>query len=35
LPPLETRTISNKIKAYMDALKAGEVEDELGWNLLV
>lgn len=35
LPPLETRTISNKIKSYMDALKAGEVEDELGWNLLV
>ncbi|MFM7301095.1 MAG: aminotransferase class IV, partial [Crocinitomicaceae bacterium] len=35
LPPLETRTISNKIKSYMDALKTGEVEDELGWNLLV
>jgi branched-chain amino acid aminotransferase len=35
LPPLERRTISNKIKSHMDALKAGEVEDELGWNLLV
>jgi branched-chain amino acid aminotransferase len=35
LPAMETRTISNKIKAHMDALKAGEVADEMGWNFLI
>jgi len=35
LPPLEGRTISNKIKAYMDDMKAGRIDDEFGWNFKV
>lgn len=35
LPSLETRTISNKIKSYMDAIKTGKEKDEMGWNLIV
>jgi len=35
LPPVETRTISNRLKAYLTDVKIGAVEDELGWNLLV
>ena len=33
LPPVEDRTISNKIKNYLNDLKAGEVEDTRGWLL--
>jgi len=35
LPPLEGRTLSNKIKAYMDDMKAGRIDDEFGWNFKV
>ncbi len=35
LPPLEGRTLSNKIKAYMDDMKAGRIDDEFGWNYKV
>jgi branched-chain amino acid aminotransferase len=35
LPPLEGRIISNKIKAYMDDMKAGRIDDEFGWNFKV
>jgi branched-chain amino acid aminotransferase len=33
LPPIEGRTISNKISTFMDAIKSGEVEDTFGWIL--
>ena len=35
LTALETRTISNKIKQHMDAIKLGDMEDTFGWNLKV
>jgi branched-chain amino acid aminotransferase len=35
IPAIETRTLSNKIKAHMDALKLGETEDTFGWNFKV
>ncbi|MEN9304505.1 MAG: hypothetical protein RL264_2934 [Bacteroidota bacterium] len=35
LPALETRTLSNKIKHYLDDLKTGKTEDVFGWNLIV
>lgn len=35
LPPVETREISNKIKNYLDGLKAGKIEDTFGWCLKV
>lgn len=35
LPPLEGRTLSNKIKAYMDDMKTGRIDDEFGWNYKV
>jgi branched-chain amino acid aminotransferase len=35
LPPLEGRIVSNKIKAYMDDMKAGRIDDEFGWNFKV
>lgn len=35
LPAMETRTLSNKIKEHMDAIKLGEIEDTFGWNLKV
>ncbi len=35
IPAIETRTLSNKIKAHMDALKMGEIEDTFGWNFKV
>lgn len=31
LPPLEGRTISNKIRDYLDDLKAGKIEDSNNW----
>ena len=31
LPPVESRGISNKIKNYLNDLKAGKLEDELNW----
>lgn len=31
LPPIESREISNKIKNYLDDLKAGKEEDVFGW----
>ncbi len=31
LPAIETRELSNKIKNYLDDLKAGKVEDTFGW----
>ena len=35
LPPMESRTISNRIKDYMNALKYQEIDDEMGWNFLI
>lgn len=35
LPSMETRTISNKIKNYINDLKVGKVEDPFGWNYKV
>lgn len=35
MPAIETRTLSNKIKNHMDALKTGEIEDTFGWNFKV
>jgi branched-chain amino acid aminotransferase len=35
LPPVETHTISIKIRTYLDDLKAGKVEDAFGWCLKV
>lgn len=35
LPSVESRTFSNKVKAYMDDLKAGKIADEFGWCLKV
>jgi len=35
LPPPEGRTLSNKIKAYMDDMKTGRVNDDFGWNYKV
>jgi len=35
LPPVEGRTISNKIKNYLDDLKAGKIEDTFGWCIKV
>jgi branched-chain amino acid aminotransferase len=35
LPPIEGRTLSNKIKAYMDGMKTGTVNDDFGWNFKV
>jgi branched-chain amino acid aminotransferase len=31
LPALETRSVSRRIKAYLDGIKAGDMKDELGW----
>lgn len=31
LPPVATRAISTRIKAYLDGIKSGDVADELGW----
>lgn len=31
LPPVETRTLSTRIKAYLDGIKSGAIADELGW----
>ena len=31
LPGVETRTVSNRVKAYLDDLKAGKIADEFGW----
>jgi branched-chain amino acid aminotransferase len=35
LPALETRTVSRRIKAYLDGIKAGDMKDELGWCVSV
>ena len=35
LPAMESRTLSNKIKAHLDGVKNGTVEDTFGWNLKV
>lgn len=35
LPPVESRTFSNKVKAYLDDLKAGKIEDTHGWCVKV
>jgi len=35
LPSLESRTFSNKAKAYLEDLKAGKVADDMGWLLKV
>lgn len=35
LPPIESRTISNRIYDYMNDLKSGKIEDTFGWNLKV
>jgi hypothetical protein len=32
---MESRTLSNKIKDHLDALKIGKVEDTFGWNYFV
>ena len=33
LPPIESRTISTRIKNYLTDLKSGKIEDEMGWLL--
>jgi branched-chain amino acid aminotransferase len=35
LPPVPTRTISNKIGSYLEDLKTGKVKDEMGWMVAV
>lgn len=35
LPPVETRTISNKLKNFIDDIKAGKEKDTFGWCLRV
>ncbi|MEN9700048.1 MAG: hypothetical protein RLZZ301_1246 [Bacteroidota bacterium] len=35
LPAFETRTLSNNIKAHLDAVKAGTIADEFGWVVKV
>jgi branched-chain amino acid aminotransferase len=35
LAPLESRTISSKIKNYLDDLKTGKIEDIHGWNFKI
>ena len=35
LPAMESRTLSNRIKTHLDALKIGKVEDSFGWNYFV
>ncbi|MFN4951378.1 MAG: branched-chain amino acid aminotransferase [Flavobacteriales bacterium] len=35
LPATENRTLSNRIKEHLDALKIGKVEDTFGWNFFV
>lgn len=35
LPPIEGREISNRIRNYLDDLKAGKIEDTFGWCLKV
>ena len=35
LPSFETRTLSNKIKFHMEAIKLGKIPDENGWCLKV
>jgi branched-chain amino acid aminotransferase len=35
LPSMESRTLSNKIKDHLDALKIGKIEDTFGWNYFV
>jgi branched-chain amino acid aminotransferase len=35
LPPVENRTLSNRIKTFLADLKRGRVADEFGWNLKV
>lgn len=35
LPPIETRVLSNRIKAYLNALKYGTIEDSHGWNMII
>lgn len=31
LPPVATRVVSNRIKAYLDGIKSGDTDDELDW----
>lgn len=31
LPPMETRTLSNRIMNYLNDLKAGKIEDDMNW----
>ena len=35
LPPIETRKLSNRIKAYLDDVKYGKIEDIYGWNMTI
>jgi branched-chain amino acid aminotransferase len=35
LPPIETRQLSNRIKAYLDDVKYGKTEDIYGWNMTI
>ena len=35
LPAMENRTLSNRIKEHLDALKIGKVKDTFGWNFFV
>ena len=35
LPPIESRTISNKIRSYLDDIKCGKTEDVFNWCLKV
>jgi branched-chain amino acid aminotransferase len=35
LPPVETRTVSNRLKAYLSGLKIGQSDDIFNWNYFV
>lgn len=35
LPPIEGRTFSLKMSAYLDQIKHGEIEDQFGWTVKV
>ncbi len=35
LPAIETRTLSNKIKTYLDQVKSGEIQDDNNWCLKI
>lgn len=35
LPPVESRTLSNRVKRHLDALKIGKIDDTFSWNYFI